>query len=239
MKYGPDNKIVGTGRRPLPTANDSEYFDGANALKRDSFVSNKYLDTLQDRRFSYSSFSRVPSVKSSSSSSTKSYVDSDSYRSPNLYVVSEPIIITTPNKVIYKKVSTERNFQKYLPYRPIRHKGAPSNEKLIKRISASERVYSRGSRRVKLEDLFLKVGLYIVLSGVVIFLNPFNWFTSSSLPSQISASHPLVVTVQPGDTLWSIAERIEPNKDPRPLVNLMASELKSPNIVAGEKIVLK
>ena len=39
--------------------------------------------------------------------------------------------------------------------------------------------------------------------------------------AQVAPSVPAgaVMTVQPGDTLWSIAQRAEPNSDPRPVVD--------------------
>ncbi|HLH28815.1 MAG TPA: LysM peptidoglycan-binding domain-containing protein [Acidimicrobiales bacterium] len=44
--------------------------------------------------------------------------------------------------------------------------------------------------------------------------------------------------VRPGDTLWTIAERVEPNGDPRPLVARMAAELGSDSVVPGEQVVV-
>jgi LysM repeat protein len=45
-------------------------------------------------------------------------------------------------------------------------------------------------------------------------------------------------TVQPGDTLWTIAERVDPNGDPRPLVTQLAAEVGSYTIVPGEHLTL-
>jgi Tfp pilus assembly protein FimV len=45
-------------------------------------------------------------------------------------------------------------------------------------------------------------------------------------------------TVQPGDSLWSIAERVSPTRDPRPLVAQMASQLGSETVVPGERITV-
>ncbi len=49
---------------------------------------------------------------------------------------------------------------------------------------------------------------------------------------------PVVYTVQPGDSLWSIAERLDPTADPRPLVARLASQTGSESVRPGERIVL-
>ena len=45
-------------------------------------------------------------------------------------------------------------------------------------------------------------------------------------------------TVRPGDTLWSIAERLDPASDPRPLMVRLATQTGSDTVVPGEQIVL-
>lgn len=45
-------------------------------------------------------------------------------------------------------------------------------------------------------------------------------------------------TVQPGDTLWSIAERADPSADPRPLAARLAAQIGSDQVVPGERIVI-
>ncbi len=45
-------------------------------------------------------------------------------------------------------------------------------------------------------------------------------------------------TVQPGDSLWSIAARVEPSGDPRPLVAKLAAELGSDTVQPGEQITI-
>jgi hypothetical protein len=43
--------------------------------------------------------------------------------------------------------------------------------------------------------------------------------------------------VQPGDTLWSVAERFAPGDDPRPIVDTLAAERGSGPLVPGEVLV--
>lgn len=45
-------------------------------------------------------------------------------------------------------------------------------------------------------------------------------------------------TVRPGDTLWSIATRLDPAGDPRPLVTQLATETDSDTVMAGQRIWL-
>jgi hypothetical protein len=44
--------------------------------------------------------------------------------------------------------------------------------------------------------------------------------------------------VRPGDTLWSIAEAIDPNGDVRPLVDRLAGEARGSAIYPGESIAI-
>jgi hypothetical protein len=50
--------------------------------------------------------------------------------------------------------------------------------------------------------------------------------------------HPVAYVVQPGDSLWSIAHRVNPSGDPRPLVAKLAAQVGSDTVVPGERIVL-
>ncbi len=44
--------------------------------------------------------------------------------------------------------------------------------------------------------------------------------------------------VRPGDTLWSIAERVDPSGDPRPIVARLAAQLGTDTVVPGEQLTL-
>jgi LysM repeat protein len=50
--------------------------------------------------------------------------------------------------------------------------------------------------------------------------------------------HGALYVVQPGDTLWGIAERLEPGSDPRPLVARLTEQAGSDTVVPGEHLVL-
>ncbi|HXQ90810.1 MAG TPA: LysM peptidoglycan-binding domain-containing protein [Acidimicrobiales bacterium] len=44
--------------------------------------------------------------------------------------------------------------------------------------------------------------------------------------------------VRPGDTLWSIAVRLDPSGDPRPVVAQLAAQIGSGTVVPGEQLTL-
>jgi Tfp pilus assembly protein FimV len=44
--------------------------------------------------------------------------------------------------------------------------------------------------------------------------------------------------VRPGDTLWSIASRLEPGRDPRPLVDRLSSQVRGGRLLAGSVLVV-
>ena len=48
--------------------------------------------------------------------------------------------------------------------------------------------------------------------------------------------HVQSVVVQPGDTLWSIAHRVAPNRDPRDVVDAIAKARGSSALVPGETL---
>jgi LysM domain len=59
--------------------------------------------------------------------------------------------------------------------------------------------------------------------------------TESASAAQIRSS---TYTVRSGDTLWTIAERVDPTGDPRPLVSQLASELGTYTLVPGEQVTI-
>ena len=77
----------------------------------------------------------------------------------------------------------------------------------------------------------LLIGLALPLSG--------TGGRSHAAGSALSeSSTPFVYTVQPGDTLWSIAQRLDPSADPRPLVARLTTQTGSDTVIPGERITL-
>jgi len=60
--------------------------------------------------------------------------------------------------------------------------------------------------------------------------------TTGSAPA--ANGHPGTYVVRAGDTLWTIAERVDPTGDPRPLVSQLAAQLGTYSVVPGEQLTL-
>jgi Tfp pilus assembly protein FimV len=59
-----------------------------------------------------------------------------------------------------------------------------------------------------------------------------------TLPGLQATTKGYLYTVRPGDTVWSIASRIDPSGDPRPLVDAIEARLDEKPIVPGERVVV-
>jgi len=80
----------------------------------------------------------------------------------------------------------------------------------------------------------------VVASLSILLLSGFSMLSGASAGSErAAASSPYMkITVKPGESLWSIAAKIDPSADRRDLVEELISinNLSSPKVEAGEKI---
>lgn len=62
--------------------------------------------------------------------------------------------------------------------------------------------------------------------------------TIDRLAGSVPDGGSFVYTARPGDTLWSIATRLDPSGDPRPIVNMLNAQLHGGNLQAGTKLIV-
>jgi len=82
--------------------------------------------------------------------------------------------------------------------------------------------------------------LAVVASLSILLLSGFSLLSGANAGSEsMAATSPYMkITVKPGETLWSIAAKVDPAADRRDLVEELISinHLSSPTVEAGEKI---
>jgi hypothetical protein len=91
-------------------------------------------------------------------------------------------------------------------------------------------IYMR--RRVIAASLGLGIVLTAAHAGVALG-------GSTTTPGRSPHPHVENVVVQPGDTLWSMAQRVAPNADPRRLVDEFAAQLGTSDLQVGDMISLR
>ena len=82
----------------------------------------------------------------------------------------------------------------------------------------------------------LVVAALAVLLGTSLFVLG-GRATASSDPT-VSPTAGVTYVVQPGDTLWAIAERVAPDADPRPMVHELGRQLDGSTLQVGQRLIL-
>jgi hypothetical protein len=88
----------------------------------------------------------------------------------------------------------------------------------------------RRRRTLLASIVVLLVGLALPLSGTGGYSH-----ATGSAPVETPGG---VYTVKTGDTLWSIAQRVDPAGDPRPMVSELARQTGSNTVYPGEQITI-
>ena len=87
------------------------------------------------------------------------------------------------------------------------------------------------------------VAVLVVVTGLTALLLVVHGLLASFGGGPLTASErpgapAAVYVVQPGDTFWEIARRLDPTGDPRPLVARLVAAHGSPVLVPGERLAL-
>jgi LysM domain len=126
---------------------------------------------------------------------------------------------------------------------PLRPAGAPRE---LEREIAKRRANERRIRAVVLRRRRVRaLGVALVSVAVAGAL----WFGTSAMASQsqdrlqvlsgsVKTAHGYLYRVQPGDTVWSIATRLDPTGDPRPLADQIETEIGGTNLQVGTQVLV-
>ena len=94
-------------------------------------------------------------------------------------------------------------------------------------------VYRRRRMIAALVVVTVAVALILAVGGLLASFGG-GPLTASERPGAPAS----VYVVQPGDTFWEIARRLDPAADPRPLVARLVAAHGSPVLVPGERLAL-
>jgi len=96
-------------------------------------------------------------------------------------------------------------------------------------------------RRVSLEVRRRRTLLAMMGLALALLALPLGGFGGDSHITESASAvqlHAGTYVVRAGDSLWSIAQRVDPAGDPRPIVSQLASELGTYNVVPGEQVTI-
>ncbi|HEY5245460.1 MAG TPA: LysM domain-containing protein [Acidimicrobiales bacterium] len=104
----------------------------------------------------------------------------------------------------------------------------------------------RVSARVRRRRLALGALVAVVLVALALPVSALGGRSAPATPAVVTPAAAAVATpvgatvytVRPGDTLWSIASKIDGGGDPRPLAAALAARLGSTTVVPGERIAI-
>ncbi len=114
---------------------------------------------------------------------------------------------------------------------PIRRVAVAATRPAAHRADVSELTY----RRRRAAAAAIVVALFLAVQGL---LATVGGGAAIERPAPVADAGFSAYVVQPGDTFWSIARRIQPEGDPRPLVDRLVADHGSAVLEVGERIAL-
>ena len=82
------------------------------------------------------------------------------------------------------------------------------------------------------------VGLVLAAWVVLEAVTGASGLAGRSAPGSAGSRAPITVDVRPGDTFWNIASRLQPEGDPRPLVDRLVAAHGGRGLQAGERLAI-
>jgi nucleoid-associated protein YgaU len=113
------------------------------------------------------------------------------------------------------------------------HLGYRADPTIRLRPRASAATYRR--RQAAAAGLAVAIVLVAAQAGGALGDSPLA--VSGRRPASSASSGTTRYVVEPGDSLWSIAEELEPGADPRPVVDALAEARGDAPLIPGETIV--
>ena len=83
-----------------------------------------------------------------------------------------------------------------------------------------------------------RLAVVAVVLGLILGLASFGRQADATPTAEAVAAEAVLVVVQPGDTLWTIAQALEPNTDPRELVSELSKIAGGGSLMPGQLLTI-
>jgi hypothetical protein len=117
----------------------------------------------------------------------------------------------------------------------------PAGPPCIRQVPPARRSLPDRATRVRRRRL-AAIALVALLTFAGVTVGRLLWSAAvGSSPAEPIGATPItgdVYVVQPGDTLWSVAERIAPGEDPRPVVDALEAANGDVDLEPGDRLVV-